>query len=128
MKLTLTIKAAISAKVSAHQMPSTPLKITGRIITAAIWNTSVRKNDIAADTAPFESAVKNDDEKILKPESTNENAKILNAWHVKSASSSSYPTKISESGKDSTHADIIIRHPNESISVTLFLSRLLSSV
>ena len=42
-------------------------KIAGRISTAAIWKTSVRRKEIAADTPPLLSAVKKEEPKILKP-------------------------------------------------------------
>ena len=59
-----------SAVPIASHMPSLPIS-SGRISSAASWNTSVRKNEIAADTGPLLSAVKNDDAKILNPHSRN---------------------------------------------------------
>ena len=42
-------------------------KIIGRISTTDNWNTSVLKNEIAADIKPLFKAVKNDEPNILKP-------------------------------------------------------------
>ena len=54
------------------QIPSSS-QIIGRIITAAIWKTSVLKNEIIADVRPSLSAVKNDEPKIAIPAKRNEN-------------------------------------------------------
>ena len=54
------MNANTSATAMAHQMPSMP-KNMGSTSTQSIWNTSVRKNDTMADTAPLLSAVKNED-------------------------------------------------------------------
>ena len=64
------VVAKISAAVMAYQMPSTS-KISGRMSTEAVWNTSVRRKEIAAEINPFSSAVKNDEAKILKPANKN---------------------------------------------------------
>ena len=64
--MTEIISAATSATQTAHQIPSTP-KIAGRISTEPLWKTRVRRKDIAAETAPLLSAVKNPEAKILKP-------------------------------------------------------------
>ena len=71
-------KAKISAATFAPQRPSTP-RISGRISTDDVWKISVRKNEIAAETAPLLSAVKNDDAKMLKPASKKLKEKSLNA-------------------------------------------------
>lgn len=75
--------AATSAKVSDHHIPSAPPIRMGSSVTDKTRKNRVCKSKIAAETAPFESAVKNDDEKMLKPESTNEKAKIINARSVR---------------------------------------------
>ena len=62
-----TAKAGISAAAMDHQTPSTPNRL-GRISTASIWKTSVRRKDTAAEIAPLFSAVKKDEMKMLKPE------------------------------------------------------------
>ena len=72
----LTMNAPDSANVSAHHIPSIPPKRAGKNSTAATWKTHVLKNEIAAETAPFDRAVKKDEAKILNPASTNENANI----------------------------------------------------
>ena len=53
--------------------------MSGSISTVEVWKTSVRRNEIAAETAPLFSAVKKDDRKMFMPESRNANEKILNA-------------------------------------------------
>lgn len=58
--------AKISAAVIAYQMPSTP-RSRGRRMTEDVWNTSVRKNEMAAEISPLPSAVKNDEAKMLNP-------------------------------------------------------------
>lgn len=55
-------------------------------MTAAHWNTSVRKNEMSSEVSPSLSAVKNDEPKIENPESRNENENILNARTVISRS------------------------------------------
>ena len=70
--------ANTSAAVIANQMPSSLNRI-GSISTAATWNTSVRRKDMAAETAPLLSAVKNDDANMFTPANINENENILNA-------------------------------------------------
>ena len=55
----------------ADQIPSIPQKI-GRISTAATWNTTVLRKEIAADTIPLLRAVMKEEPKILKPQSRNE--------------------------------------------------------
>ena len=70
--------AHISANATDIQTPSS-LKNTGRISTAAIWNTSVLRNDTAAEIAPLLSAVKNEDVNILNPENRNMNENSRNA-------------------------------------------------
>ena len=72
------IQAATSATVIANQIPSTP-KIIGNTNTDDVWNKSVLKNEIAAETAPLLSPVKNDDVKILKPEKIKDNENSLKA-------------------------------------------------
>ena len=73
--------AKISAAVMAYQMPSTP-RSRGRRMTEDVWNTSVRKNEIAAEISPLPSAVKNDEAKMLKPANKNAKENSRNAWHV----------------------------------------------
>ena len=41
---------------------------SGSTNTQMIWNTSVRANEITADTSPLFSAVKNAEPKMLKPQ------------------------------------------------------------
>ena len=80
--------ANTSATVIAHQMPSRP-KSAGSSSTHSVWNTSVRRKEIAAEIAPLLSAVKNDEVKMLKPAIRNENANRQKAWRVISNSSAS---------------------------------------
>ena len=88
MKTSDITKANISAEVFAHHIPFLPKQI-GRIIMESVWNMSVRKKEIAADIPPLFSAVKKDDANMFIPESTNENAKHLNACVVICKSSAS---------------------------------------
>ena len=62
-------------------MPSS-LNINGSSSTEAVWNTSVRKNETAAEIAPLFNAVKNEDVKIFIPARINENENILKACRV----------------------------------------------
>ena len=80
-KITEISVAKTSATVMAYQMPSTS-KISGRMSTEAVWNTSVRRKEIAAEINPFPSAVKNDEAKILKPANKTANENSRNAWQV----------------------------------------------
>ena len=63
--------AKTSAAKMAHQMPSTP-STRGKSSTDAVWKISVRKKEMAADTAPLFSAVKKEEAKILNPASRKE--------------------------------------------------------
>lgn len=71
-------KAKNSATTFAIHIPSTP-KIRGSIRMLETWNISVLINDTAAEIAPFQSAVKNDDVNILKPASKKHSENILKA-------------------------------------------------
>ena len=62
-------------------MPSTPQN-RGKNITAAIWNTKVRRKEIAAETRPLLSAVKKEEPKIANPEKRKEKANIEKACTV----------------------------------------------
>lgn len=103
----------------AHQIPFKP-QIIGNTRTENIWNTSVRKNEIAADTPPLFKAVKNEDVKILIPDKTKEKENIWNAYFVISKSSMSYPTNMLDNGAASALAVTIIRNPVTPISTMLF--------
>ena len=85
MNITVIQTAAISAATVENHIPSSP-QMSGNNITAAIWNTRVRINEIAADTVPLFSAVKNDEPNIAKPENTKTNEYIRNACRVISSS------------------------------------------
>lgn len=73
--------AQSSATVIANQIPSISKKM-GRINTQEVWNTSVRKKDMAAEIAPLLSAVKKEEAKMLKPARIKEKEKSRNAWLV----------------------------------------------
>lgn len=60
MQMAVTIKVRSSAKTTDDQIPSIAKKM-GRIRTALIWNTSVRKKEISADKSPLFKAVKNEE-------------------------------------------------------------------
>ena len=81
-------KANISATVMAHQVPSTPSS-RGRMGTEAVWNTSVRRKEMAAEIAPLFSAVKKPEVKMLKPASRNDQENRRKAWVVRSKSTAS---------------------------------------
>lgn len=70
-KQSVVITAISSAPTIEIQIPSRPPK-SGSSKTAAAWNTTVRKNEIAAETPPLFNAVKNDEPKIAYPEKRNE--------------------------------------------------------
>ena len=62
-KNTPTATAMASATTIDHQMPSIP-HTRGSSMTAAIWNTSVRKKEMMADVNPSFSAVKKPEKKM----------------------------------------------------------------
>ena len=70
-KVVVTRSVITSAAVTESHTPSIP-RIRGSSRTTAIWNTSVRKNEIAADTAPSLKAVKKEEAKMLKPQIKND--------------------------------------------------------
>ena len=76
-------KANISATVFDHQIPPTP-KSFGSRRTEPSWNTSVRRKETAAETAPLLSAVKKEDIKMLNPTSRKQKEKMRNACEVMS--------------------------------------------
>ena len=78
-----TNKVKSSATGTASQAPVIPRKF-GRIRSEAAVNTSVRQNDIIADTFPFESYVKKPDETILIPLSKKLIANILKPVYASS--------------------------------------------
>ena len=86
--MTDIMSAHISATEFDHQIPSTSRNI-GRISTDEVWNISVLKNEITAETIPLLSAVKKDDAKILNPANTKDTEKIAKAFFVISKSSAS---------------------------------------
>ena len=55
--------AMASAATTASQMPSTPM-ISGRVRMDTTWNSSVRRKEMAADTVPLFSAVKNAEQDV----------------------------------------------------------------
>ncbi len=82
MNIADSTAARSSATIMEIQIPSTS-NTSGRSITAAIWNTSVLKNDISAETSPLLSAVKKDEPNIAIPENRNENDAKRKALTVK---------------------------------------------
>ena len=102
--------------------------ISGRIITAAIWNSSVLENEIAAETKPLLSAVKKDDAKILKPEIKKDIENSLKPLQVKSKSSLSYPTNIFERGDASIKAAAVKNTPETATIIRLFFSKPFNSL
>ena len=59
------------------------------MITAAHWNTSVRRKEIRAEVSPSFSAVKKEEPKMAKPENRKATEKMAKAWAVMSSSSGS---------------------------------------
>ena len=77
----MAVTASASAATMDSQIPSTP-QISGNTSTAATWNTSVRRKEMAADTSPLFSAVKKEEPKMANPESRKAKEKIKKAWAV----------------------------------------------
>ena len=69
-------------------MPSVPMR-AGSTRTTAVWNTSVRRNEITAETKPSFSAVKKPELKMLKPVSRNESDYIRKPREVIASSAAS---------------------------------------
>lgn len=61
-----TTQVSPSPTVTESQMPSMPNSI-GSTMTAATWNTSVRRNEMTAETSPLLSAVKNAEAYMANP-------------------------------------------------------------
>ena len=62
----VTNSAKNSAITMDNHTPVMPIN-PGRINTIMIWNTKVRRKEIAADTAPLFSAVKKEDPQTFMP-------------------------------------------------------------
>ena len=73
--LTDNAAAASSATTMDIQIPSSS-NTSGNSITAAIWKTSVLKNDMSAEIRPLLSAVKNDEPKMANPAKRKLNEKM----------------------------------------------------
>ena len=102
-KATVTITAKASATIIENQIPLIPSppaasKINGRVRTAAVWNNSVRKNEIMADTGPLFSAVKKEEPKIANPVNKKAKEQYINAVFVISNRAGLYPTKACDIG------------------------------
>ena len=65
-KVIVTHNVINSAIPTALQIPLIPNNVGSKRI-IIIWNMSVRRNEIAADTTPLLKAEKKEDAKILKP-------------------------------------------------------------
>ena len=65
-KVTVTHSVINSAIPTAHQIPLIP-KNAGSKSSMIIWNTRVRKKEMAADTTPLLKAVKKEEPKMLNP-------------------------------------------------------------
>ena len=72
INITEIITASNSETISENHIPSIPNNM-GRSITAAVWNTNVRRKEITADVSPSFKAVKNPEANIAYP--INKNAK-----------------------------------------------------
>ena len=78
----VTKRVRASATTTALHIPLSPY-IAGRIITAPIWNTSVLRKDITAETIPLFYAVKKDEPNMSNPLRRKTKAYILNPCCVK---------------------------------------------
>lgn len=85
--------AESSANTFAAHTPSSS-QSRGSVITQTTCNTSVRMNDMIAETSPLLSAVKNAEPKILKPITEKMNAQIKKPRRVFARSSGLPPTKL----------------------------------
>ena len=132
MKITVTITAKASATIMENQIPLIPSppsasKINGRVRTAKVWNKSVRKNEIIADTGPLLSAVKKEEPKIAKPVNKNAKEQYKNAVFVISNRAGLYPTKAMDMGTAKPR-EIPTMATEDSTTITmLFFKRPLSS-
>ena len=73
-----TAAATSSAATMEIQIPSIP-QISGKISTAAAWNTRVRRKEMRAEIRPLFSAVKKPEPNMAKPAKRKEKEKILKA-------------------------------------------------
>ena len=83
---------------------------------------------MTAETVPLLRAVKNEDEKMLKPLKKNDIEKSENANRVSSQRSESYPANRFERGAAKILDSVYIKAPAQAIKTRLFLRRLFSSV
>lgn len=95
MKESVSMHVSISATGMANQTPVT-LRIFGNIQSETVINPNVLKNEITAETFPFDSAVKNAEEKILHPENRKPKTKIENPVFVISNTFLLFPANIRE--------------------------------
>ena len=116
----------ISAETIENQIPFSPHKI-GKIKTAEIWNTKVRRKEIRAEVSPSFKAVKKEEPNMANPENKKEKEKIAKAWAVISRSSASYPTNSVDNGLPDSSPAANIRSEKHPIRIRLFLRRLLNS-
>lgn len=72
-KRSVTATAINSAATIEYHIPSRP-KNSGKIITAALWNKSVLRNDISAEVRPSFKAVKNAEPNMAVPAKIKEKA------------------------------------------------------
>lgn len=70
--------AITSAETMESQIPVSPQK-TGKIKTAEIWNTKVRRKEISAEVNPSFNAVKKEEPNMAKPENKKEKEKMAKA-------------------------------------------------
>lgn len=77
----VSINVKSSASGTASHTPVT-LKNLGNARRNTVMNPNVRRNEIAADAFPLDSAVNKADEKILHPENKKLNEKMINPFFV----------------------------------------------
>lgn len=124
--VTVTHNVNNSAIATEIHIPFIP-KIIGRISTTDNWNTSVLKNEIAADIKPLFKAVKNDEPNILKPLIKKAKQNIWKPCFVMTNSSALYPTNNFARGPEIICAIINNMMPHEPISLRLFLNKFFNS-
>jgi hypothetical protein len=94
--------------------------IRGRMRIDTIWNKSNLTNETIAETGPFPSAVKNADEKMLKPAKMYDIDESANAWYVRLKSSGVLFPKRSARGYASASEITTIEMENIAIILRLF--------
>ena len=118
--MAVTTAAISSAKMIDTQIPSI-CHISGKTKTDMTWKTMVLKKDIAAETGPLLSAVKNPEPKKDIPENRKEKEDITKPLRVMESRSGYAPAKSIERGRASTSPRITIATEHKMTTVRLFI-------